>query len=216
MRVIDIHQILMLLFENISYTKLKQEVEKFLSMDLRDHFIFKNGKWEDISESKDYKGLRFIADFYFSGSKIRPIQIDFTLSEVKNNFLKRKFKTNIFRGEFSAKIYSPEMIIAEKLQTIIWRGEKNTRARDIYDINFLMRNNIKKLPFKESMNRIFKARNTKIPDSFFKFISKKDTKKLEESWTKYERNLDEYSFDKIWKQFKKNLHTIDSLLNKKH
>ena len=200
-------------FENISYIQLKKEVEKFLSVDLKDYFMFQNGKWLDISENKDYKGLRFITDFYFSGSKVQSIQIDFTVSELKKFFVQKKFKTVFFKDTFSAKIYSPEMIIAEKLQTIVWRGESNTRTRDLYDINYLIPN-VKKSLFKKSVNQVFKIRGTKIPDSFFNVISKQDTKKLKKSWVKYEKNLEEHDFHNLWKIFIKNLHKIDSLLDK--
>ena len=200
-------------FEGISHTHLKKEVERFLSIDLKDYFMFQNGKWLDISEGKDYKGLRFVIDFYFSGSKVQSIQIDFTLSELKKLFIQKEFKTAFFKDIFSAKIYSPEMIIAEKLQTIIQSGESNTRTRDLYDINYLMPN-VKKSLFKKSVNQVFKVRGTKIPDSFFNVISKQDTKRLKESWIKYEKNLEEYNFHSLWKLFIKNLHKIDSLLGK--
>lgn len=46
-------------FEGISSDDLKSSVENSLKVDLEDGFSFKKGSWSDITESKEYSGLRF-------------------------------------------------------------------------------------------------------------------------------------------------------------
>lgn len=132
-------------FTKISTEKLKFLVEGSLSEDLDDGFKFKSGRWSVINETNEYHGVRYSFEFSFLERTSQSLQIDFTHSELQTNFKLHPLE-NL---KVSVKIYAKELIISEKLQTLVKRENLNTRAKDIYDINFLFESGFKPKELKD-------------------------------------------------------------------
>lgn len=193
-------------FTKISTEKLKFLVEGSLSEDLDDGFKFKSGRWSVINETNEYQGVRYSFEFSFLERISQSLQVDFTHSELQTNFKLHPLE-NL---KVSVKIYAKELIISEKLQTVVKRENLNTRAKDIYDINFLFESGFNPKELKDFIFLVFKVRETAIPDSFFIFAKSIDTNYLEQSWSYYlKHKKTKNSFSKEWEKFLDNMRALD-------
>lgn len=78
-------------------------------------------------------------------------------------------------------VYPLETIIAEKIHALIAHGDLNSRAKDFYDLAFLLpKANAEILG--QSLKRCFEYRKTKFPDSFSTVLKSMNTKSLERGW----------------------------------
>lgn len=199
-------------FEKLSKEKLMESVGMAMSVDLQDGFSFASGAWSKITEHKDYSGLRYSTEFYFNESKIQLMQLDFTLSEVSDSFVKRNIKLTFDNDKLACNVYSAEQILAEKLHALVIRGDESTRSKDLYDINLLLKQKVNPDRLKKRLDAVFKARNTNIPVKFLAFFESVDKKKLETSWIRVQRHLPvDVKFDSVVKEFQSNMIILDSM-----
>lgn len=78
-------------------------------------------------------------------------------------------------------VYPLETIIAEKMHALVAHGDLNSRAKDVYDLAFLLpRANAVILV--QALKRCFEYRKTKFPDSFSTVLKSIDTNSLERGW----------------------------------
>jgi predicted nucleotidyltransferase component of viral defense system len=92
-------------------------------------------------------------------------------------------KTDELIGEnkLSWQVYPIETIIAEKLQTLIARGDDNSRAKDVFDLqHYLPEANSK--TFFEAVKNCFEFRETPLPENINKALSSMDRTMLERGW----------------------------------
>jgi nucleotidyltransferase AbiEii toxin of type IV toxin-antitoxin system len=62
------------------------------------------------------------------------------------------------------RVYSPETVIAEKLEAIVSLGIRNSRVKDFFDIDYLARTErFDRVTLIEAVRRTFKRRGTPIP-----------------------------------------------------
>lgn len=107
------------------------------SIDIDDQIKFVFISIEEIREGDQYTGYRVHLKANFekmsvplklditTGDKITPREIEFTYKSAFNN------------KEINILAYNKETILAEKIETVISRGDQNTRPRDYYDIYIL-------------------------------------------------------------------------------
>lgn len=86
----------------------------------------------------EYSGFRVKLDVQFGKMKDK-IQIDIGVGDavepVESTFSPFEYKGKpIFAGEISLYVYPPEAIFAEKLETIISKGDINSRMKDYHDL----------------------------------------------------------------------------------
>ena len=92
---------------------------------------------EDITELRDYHGLRISAVAYLDRTKI-PIGIDIGFEDiVYPEAVKMDFPVILDMKVPCVNVYSKESAIAEKLEAIIHNGYLNSRYKDFYDIYVL-------------------------------------------------------------------------------
>ncbi len=183
-----------------------------MSVDLEDGFSFSSGKWSKITDHKEYSGLRYSTEFYFNKSNIQAIQLDFTVSEVSDSFVKKNVKLTFDNGKIACNVYSIEQILSEKLHALVDRGEDSTRSKDLYDINLLLKQKVNPARLKKRIDVVFKARETEVPKNFSSFFDNVSKKKLENSWSRVRRHLpDETKFEDVISEFDKNMKILDSM-----
>lgn len=199
-------------FEKLSQEILIESVEKAMSIDLDDGFSFESGKWSKITEHKDYSGLRYSTDFYFNKSKIQLMQLDFTLSEVSDSFVKKNIKLTFDNDKIACNVYSTEQILAEKLHALVERGDESTRSKDLFDINFLLKQKVNHNRLKKRLEVVFNARKTNLPQNFSIFFKGIDKTRLENSWGRVEKHLPIHKpFEDVLKEFESNMLVLDSM-----
>ncbi len=125
---------------NLSLTQenVIKTITEICAIELDDEVIFTVKKTEPIRKDDIYGGLRVSIDAVYD-TVVTPLSIDvstgdaITPSPVKYTF------SGIFdeTKEIELWAYNIETVLAEKVETILRRGELNTRPRDFYDIHIL-------------------------------------------------------------------------------
>ena len=169
---------------------------------------------EDIREKDCYPGLRvFLKANYLpisvslyvditTGDAITPKEIEYT------------YYSNYENKAIQIMAYNLQTILAEKIETILSRGEANTRQRDFYDIYILWklyRNKCDINLLKEALlNTINKRKSiiilAKYEDIIKKLYNSNDLKKF---WNKY---MNEYEYAKNI-SFNEICYNIEEILN---
>lgn len=110
------------MFEEICKTELADDVT----------FSFQNiGK---IREGDEYTGYRISLSANYPPMAV-PLKLDITTGDkITPKEIEYQFKLLLEDRNISVLAYNLETIMAEKLETVITRGDQNTRPRDYYDI----------------------------------------------------------------------------------
>lgn len=121
-----------------------------LSMDDDVTFTFRNiGK---IRESDEYTGYRVALTAVYPPMSV-PLKLDITTGDkIIPKEIEYKFKLLLENRSIAVLAYNLETVLAEKLETIISRGNQNTRSRDYYDVYILT-----KLQYKNIQVKTLKA-----------------------------------------------------------
>ena len=113
-------------------------LEEIMAIGLEDGVLFRISKVQDIMEGHEYEGLRFMIECSMDRLK-QTIKIDIsTGDEITPGAIEYKLPLIIEDRSINLWAYNLETILAEKLETIMVRGEANTRMRDFYDIRVLL------------------------------------------------------------------------------
>lgn len=115
--------------ENIS--NMLQEI---CAVEVNDDVTFLVKRIEEIRESADYSGYRVTIEGLYP-PMIVPLKIDITTGDkITPKEITYEFRLLLEPRSIKVLAYNLETIIAEKLETVISRGDQNTRPRDYYDI----------------------------------------------------------------------------------
>lgn len=108
--------------------------EEICAIQLNDAVTFSIKRTEEIRESAEYTGFRITLEALYPPMVI-PLKIDITTGDkITPKEINYEFKLLLEPRSINVLAYNLETIIAEKLETVISRGDQNTRARDYYDI----------------------------------------------------------------------------------
>lgn len=128
-------------------------------------FISESVKSNQIRENEIYGGVRITLQAAIASAIIN-LQIDIGFGDVvspKPQIVEfpsiLKFPTAQLRG------YSPESVVAEKLETMVKLGIANSRMKDFYDIWYISQTfSIKGEVLQQAISATFKRRKTNIPE----------------------------------------------------
>ena len=114
--------------------KMISVLEEIISIDLDDNISYELKDHEEIMDDFDYPGIRFVIQAKLDTIDL-PLQIDLSTDDVITPAaIEYNYKLMLEERTIPLQTYNLETLLAEKLQTIISRGEANTRIRDFYDI----------------------------------------------------------------------------------
>jgi predicted nucleotidyltransferase component of viral defense system len=194
------------LAKNISKDKLKNLVLEALEVDIEDGLWFGDIRVKELNEQGEYGAYRFDMAFQIGLPKENKIHklprihldVGFSdeLSVSPTNSKMKSILENI--KPISWQVYPIEQIIAEKLQTLIERGSLNSRAKDIYDLVYLLEKPINKIDLKESIKTTFRNRETELPESLSDHIKIFDLERLKSSWGSVKVLDQEIDFENMW------------------
>ncbi len=106
-------------------------------IDLQDNVSFDLKKIAEIREGDEYTGYRISLSAKYLPMDV-PLKLDITTGDkITPREIEYRFKLLLEDREISVLAYNLETIMAEKLETVISRGDQNTRLRDYYDIYIL-------------------------------------------------------------------------------
>lgn len=116
----------------------------------------------EITKEKKYAGksVRIISK-YFNIQKI--FNIDIAKGDIVTpNPVLYNYKSNITKTNFDILAYSKETILAEKIETLISKGEANSRSKDLFDIYLLSKEEYNIDIFNSAIINTFYVRNTEL------------------------------------------------------
>lgn len=121
-------------------------------IDLQDDVTFEFKKIGEIREGDEYTGYRVSLSANYPPMAV-PLKLDITTGDkITPREIEYRFKLLLEDREISVLAYNLETIMAEKLETVVSRGDQNTRPRDYYDVYMLA-----KLQYKNIETEYLKA-----------------------------------------------------------
>ena len=173
-------------YKCIYISRIYKVLKEILNIDVEDNVSFEIKNSKPIREEDTYGGLRYNIVAKFDTIKV-DLSIDIatgdliTPSEIEYNY-KMMFEDR----NLKIMTYNIESIIAEKFQTLIFRGILNSRMKDYYDLYYLITyKEFSKENLKNAIIKTFNKRDTdidKIDDVIFEI---KNSEFIEEMWRNY-------------------------------
>ena len=170
---------------------LTKAITEVCNIEIADDVKFYLTRIEPIRDDDIYGGYRaYIKAEYDTIST--PISIDITTGDaITPKEVLYLFKMIFDQETISLWAYNIETLLAEKIETVLQRGELNTRPRDFYDIYILVNTqDFDKSLFNEALRETAKHRNTIhiFEDIKNRIISIETSEILKDRWIKYTKN----------------------------
>lgn len=208
---------------NLDKEQILSLVPNALTQDLDDGFWFGDVNVESLDEQGEYGALRFDCAYQIGDpptkkdalKKLSRIHFDVGFGDTVSRGLKHSAMPLLLKldSQISWRVYPPEFIFSEKLQTLVKRDAANSRSKDVHDLGLLFEQcDFKKLL--KAVSDTFARRQTSMPDSFLKFAESLDTRMLESGWKSVKLSDEERPFLERWNLLKSHLTKIDSALLK--
>lgn len=162
---------------------------------------------DDIREDDEYGGYRVSLTGNYPPMAV-PLKIDITTGDkIAPREIVYSFNLMFEERSINVLAYTVETILAEKLETIISRGNQNTRPRDYYDVyilNTLQKQNIDNQILKEAFAATVKKRGTGHIVANYKEIIETvaNSTVMNNQWTRYQKEFEyakEISFENTCK-----------------
>ena len=173
--------------------------EEICQMQLNDDVTFSFQSIRKIREGDEYMGYRVHLTANYLPMAV-PLKLDITTGDkITPREVKYSFKLLLEDRSISVLAYNLETVLAEKLETVISRGDQNTRPRDYYDVYILKRlqfGNINIETLRQAIAATSKKRGSYDVLSDYKNImtTVKNSLVMQEQWKAYQRNF-EYATD---------------------
>ena len=184
---------------------------EILALDINDGVSFKL-KWiNEIRENDIYSGFRISMDCFYDTLTV-PIKVDLTSGDmITPHAIEYKYKLLMEERWISIYSYNLETILAEKIETVLFRGVLNTRSRDFYDIYKLSKlrgigidYSLCKKALIATMERRESIDILSNSENILDFIRR--DRFIRERWTKYQKEfnyVNEISFAEVMDEIKK-------------
>jgi len=173
--------------------------EGICKIKVEDDVVFTFEKIGEIREGDEYSGYRITLSASYPPMNV-PLKLDITTGDkITPREIIYKFKLLLEERSISVLAYNLETVLAEKLETVISRGNQNTRARDFYDIYILQKmqsKNIEYSSLKAALVATAKKRNSyEVMERYADFISTiQNSSDMQKQWTNYQKDF-EYAKD---------------------
>ena len=121
----------------VNENSIKKMFEEIISIPIDDDITFSFQDVGEIRKNDAYGGYRISLTANFLPMKV-PLKLDITTGDkITPKAVEYKYPMMFNDGTLEIFAYNLETILAEKLETVISRGDQNTRPRDFYDIFIL-------------------------------------------------------------------------------
>lgn len=175
----------------IDNDSISKAIKEICNISIDDDVTFTFNSVYAIRDDDAYGGYRVgIVSEY--DTIITPMQIDITTGDaITPKEVLYLFKMIFEDGNIGVWAYNIETVLAEKVETILRRGELNTRPRDFYDVYILTKTqSFDLLVFKEALKSTAAHRET---SHIFNDISKRideieNSETLKKRWSKYTKD----------------------------
>ncbi len=179
----------------VSQDTVRNMFEEICRISLNDGVSFSVKRIEGIREHDEYPGLRITLDAKYPPMLV-PLKVDITTGD---QITPREvvFEVRLLLEPRSIKVlaYNLETVMAEKLETVISRGDQNTRSRDYYDIYILRKlqwQNIKRDSLRLALIATAARRNSlSIMERYSEILQTvSDSEVMTKRWLDYQSDFD--------------------------
>jgi|GEM_PF-355869 len=203
----------------LTQDQVKRIVSSCLEKDVDDGFWFGDLSTKNIDTQGPYNGIRFSAAFHIGIPdknkihKLSRIHLDIGFNDklisVPENQSLPLLLDHI--DPVLWKVYPIEQIISEKLQILVDRRSGNSRAKDIYDLNFLLPKVQNYSDLIKSIQKTLLNRKTEMPVSFFNAVASfEDLTFLKNAWNSVKIGKEKPDFVQAWDILLNNLKKLDA------
>lgn len=124
---------------NLSDEDIRRIVDEICTIDLQDDVEFQVKQLSRIMDEMDYPGIRVTLNAFLGNMPV-PMKIDISTGDVITpREIHHQYKLLLEDRTILLWSYNLETLLSEKLQTVLARGQLNTRMRDFYDLYELSR-----------------------------------------------------------------------------
>ena len=172
-------------------------------IELDDDVSFSFRSIGEIREGDEYTGYRVSLLANYPPMAV-PLKLDITTGDrITPKEIEYRFKLLLENRSISVLAYNLETIMAEKLETVISRGDQNTRPRDYYDIYILTKlqySNINIERLKKALSATTEKRGSSIVVKDYRRIMNavKNSDIMQRQWNNYQKDFD-YATDILFK-----------------
>lgn len=175
----------------INSESLEKAIKDICMIEIKDDVTFMVTGIDSIRDDDTYGGFKVSIQADYD-TIITPMQIDITTGDaITPEEVRYLFKMIFEEEHIGVWAYNIETVLAEKVETILSRGELNTRTRDFYDIYILTHTQkFNDLIFREALKKTTEHRkSTHIFNDIQKRIASiESSPTLETRWLKYTKN----------------------------
>lgn len=178
---------------------IREMFEEICKIKLDDDVRFSFRSIGEIREGDEYTGYRVSLFANYQPMAV-PLKLDITTGDrITPKEIEYRFKLLLEDRSISVLAYNLETIMAEKLETVISRGDQNTRPRDYYDIYILAKlqySNINLDRLKEALSATTEKRGSLIVVKDYRRIMNavKNSEVMQRQWNNYQKDFD-YAID---------------------
>ncbi len=116
---------------------IQKMVEDIINVPVDDEIAFRLKSIGEIREGDEYTGYRVALSADYEKMAV-PLKLDITTGDkITPSEIEYSYKLMMEDRSISVLAYNLSTILAEKLETIVSRGDQNTRPRDYYDVFIL-------------------------------------------------------------------------------
>ena|SRR5699024_9489731 len=172
-------------------------------IELDDDVSFSFRSIGEIREGDEYTGYRVSLLANYPPMAV-PLKLDITTGDrIPPKEIEYRFKLLLENRSILVLAYNLETIMAEKLETVISRGDQNTRPRDYYDIYILTKlqySNINIERLKKALSATTEKRGSSIVVKDYRRIMNtvENSDIMQRQWNNYQKDFD-YATDILFK-----------------
>lgn len=174
---------------------IREMFEEICKIEIDDEIIFSFRDIGEIREGDEYSGYR-VSLFANYPPMAVPLKLDITTGDkITPKEIEYQFKLLLEDRKISVLAYNLETIMAEKLETVISRGDQNTRLRDYYDIYILAKlqySNIDAYALKAALNATTEKRgSTEVIKDYARIMNVvKNNEIIQKQWKNYQMDFE--------------------------
>lgn len=186
----------------VSERTIREIFEEICKIELDDDVIFRFRSIGEIREGDEYTGYRVSLSANYPPMEV-PLKLDITTGDkITPKEIEYHFRLLLEDRSISVLAYNLETILAEKLETVISRGDQNTRPRDYYDIYILVKlqfSNIEPNLLKAALKATTQKRSSSAVVRDYRKIMNivKSSEVMQRRWKNYQKEF-EYATDIVF------------------
>lgn len=188
-------------------------------IELHDDVSFDFRNIGEIREGDIYTGYRVSLSANYPPMAV-PLKLDITTGDkITPKEIEYQFRLLLEDRSISVLAYNLETIMAEKLETILSRGDQNTRTRDFYDIYILSKlqySNIECNALRAALRATTEKRgSTVVVVDYHKTMDTiRNSEVMQKQWNNYQKNFEyakNISFKNVCDEVEKLMESLETL-----